>query len=82
MPKQMIRPRGKQRIEPSPRAIGMALRDIQFHQRQQRLWIVWGESRRTLIRRAGFVELTLLLTQPSFRHEGDSTVFRCGAEAL
>ena len=59
----MIRPCGEQRIEASLRAIGMALRDIQFHQRQQRLWIVRGESRRTLIRRAGFVELLLRLTQ-------------------
>ena len=62
--------------------IGMALSDIQFHQRQQRLWIVRGESRRTLIRRAGFVQLSLRLTQPSFCHDGDSTVFRSSTEAL
>ena len=58
----------------------MALCDIQFHQKQQWLRIVRGESRRMLIRRAGFVELPLRLTQPSFCHEGDEHYLsmRCG----
>ena len=81
MAEEMIGPCSEQRLKASLRAIGMVLRDLQFHERQQRLRIVRVESGRTLIGRAGFVELSLRLTQPSFCHEGDSTVFRRSAEA-
>ena len=74
--------RRKSPIKASLRAIGMAFGDIQLHQRQQRFGIVRGESRRTFIRRAGLVELSLRLTQPPFCHDGGSTIFRCGAETL